>query len=454
MDKNWCYQYVLRIEQRDGFFDNKAIALPTGDGEQTQRQILLARAWQVGRRLEFSQHALKVRQLFRALFLVFVVIALIGGASAALTALGSTTQPVNVIWSLAGLLLMPTTMLFIWLISLFVSRAKEPWWGPVWEGFTARWMSRFQSFDAWQSWLALARQCGSLRYRLALVSHVVWLVFLLAVLGALMAAFSLKHFTFVWETTWLPTETFVGFALWMAGLSGWLGLSMPDAGAIVASGNAAVDLPDIRHQWANWLVASIFVLGVLPRVVAAGLCLWMVRYLEGRYGPDPETPYARIVLAQWRRDHSPDEHDGPPGQVDRCDNAIHNGSLRRTIANNETALAVMGLDLPAMPPWTQDWPSPTLVNDRQSRADAMSLLERKSIGRLLLLVDAGQTPDRGVISLAQTLATGAGVTRVLLLPRPSGPDRSDLWRARLSKAGLGQPLERISEAGDWLEAKR
>ncbi|MFW8566084.1 DUF2868 domain-containing protein [Orrella sp. 11846] len=451
MDKNWCYQFVARIEQRDGFLDSRT--LESGSADALPSQILWARAEILAKNLHFKKQSEDVRLILRWSLWLLLLVAAAGGVSAGLAALGTSGEPVNVIWSLAGLLLVPTLMWLLWLVSLRMQ--TNPWWGHLWQTLSMRWLRRFEALDAWQAWLQTNRESGALRWRLGWVSNLVWLVFLMSVLLSWVFAFSLRHYTFIWETTWLSTETFVSIALQLGKLSAWMGLSMPDSNTIAASGHVPVELPEIRRQWANWLVGSVVMIGVVPRVISVVLCWSMVRVLQRRALPDVQTPYAKTVLAKWRREHALDIHDGPPGARDAWEqshSSLSPHSSQPQISGAQGASsAVIGLDLVALPDWAQAYSGPGLVNDRESRAQALIWLDEQAPARLLLILDGGQTPDRGTMGYAIELISRVDVLQTVLVQRVTGPDRQSLWQESLRKAGLAEPITQ-DEAMKWLEA--
>lgn len=444
--KNWCYEYVSMAELRDGLFQAVDINRDVVTRSRTPSDWLLARACQLAGQQHMLENMTRVWRGLLSALLLLLGIALVAGVSAGLASLGSMSAPVNVIWSLLGLILMPTVTLIVWLASLALRSSSPPWFGKIWQGATSRLLGDSPQFDAWQAWLALARHTGTLRVWLALVSHLVWLVLLLGSLAALIVAFSLRHYTFVWETTWLSVDVFVRLASLIGSLSGWLGFSMPDAATVAASGNQALDDAVVRMQWANWLVGSVLVLGVVPRLLSLSGCLLTIWGRYRRHRPDCESSYAKAVLAQIRHDSASGVSDGPPGKLDQWESLpVAAGQVL-----DDAKVEVVGLDLVSMPAWTQHWPSLGIVDDRSSRASVLDSLGQQMPARLLIVVDAGQTPDRGSISLARELAARAGQARVFLQLRQDGPDRSGLWSARLSEAGLPLLLQSEGQAQQWL----
>lgn len=446
MYKSWCYQLIELKELRNGLFHDAAINREIAQSCPFARQQLLGRACKLvtlhGWQGQFERLA---GQLAKAAF-ILLLIACFMGASAGLAALGSPGQPVNVIWSLLGLLLMPTATMLIWLVSLALPASSLPWLGQLLQRVMNQFMIRSTLADAWQAWIELARNARTLQLWVAMGSHIAWCGLMVGALAAMAMAFSLRHYTFVWETTWLPVDVFVAMATGLGKLSSWLGLTMPDAQAIAASGNRALDDPQVRIGWANWLVGSIFVIGLVPRLAAIVCCISMIRLRHRRYSIQTESAYAQAVLAQIQQDNPVHECDGPPGVEDTWSNRQDD----HPVLPRDGSIAVVGLEVAALPDWIQGNVVLGIVADRQSRDDVMSQLRKGTIKQLLVVVDAGQTPDRGTLSLARDMAGQVAQSMFFLLPRQNGPDRSALWVRKLTEVGLPAPIQDTQQALRWI----
>lgn len=446
MIKIWCYHYISRLELRDGLIHDESINRQADASSSSVPDQLVERAWLLATQKNLLEQYGQIRQVIGSAMAVLLVLGLVAGGSAALAALGSGSTPVNVIWSLMGLLLMPTITLIVWLVSVFLPGAGAPWFGRIWQSMLNRFIGRSDLLDAWHAWLDMTRQAITMRLWMGLTSHLLWFALLLGGVVTMIAAFSLRHYTFLWETTWLSVDVFVTLASLIGAPAGWLGLSVPDATAIAASGNQALDDPLVRMQWANWLVGAIAVLGVLPRVVAASGCAVSIWARLRRQKPDSQSAYAQAVLAQIRHDVGTQLLDGPPGDADQFEPVVGLQDDQRDFSGT----VVVGVDMVALPDWVKVWPALGIVDDRQSRQAVFDRLQKHCPERLLIVVDGGQTPDRGSVALVRDLAGKAGRARVFLQPRASGLHRDDLWRAKLVESGLQAPLSAQEQASDWL----
>jgi hypothetical protein len=120
-DDLWCYEAVrLREQQPPALEDRDANdqALKASD-DITSRLMARARLLSVSSGLARACHDAKT--LMRVITLIACLTGFVGGVSAALASLGDSAQPVNVIWALISLLLLPTALLFVWLVACVVS---------------------------------------------------------------------------------------------------------------------------------------------------------------------------------------------------------------------------------------------------------------------------------------------------------------------------------------------
>lgn len=446
----WCYEAIrLRELQPPAIDDGQANqkALQAGD-TLVSRLMTRAHVLSLASGLDASREEAKT--LMRAMTLVACLVGLVGGISAALASLGDSAQPVNVIWTLISLLLLPTVMLGVWLISFVWSSDSAGWFGRLWQFAMGRLLRSGPRALTWKAWLVLAERARSQRWWLALLTHTIWLSVLLGMVLGLVAAFSLRHYTFVWQTTWLTEGVFVQLAQAIGVIPSKLGFTVPAADIIKASGNVAIDEPSARLAWANWLVGAVLVFGLLPRLLAmlvSGVALRQ-KYRDVQIKLDDT--YALAVQQKLQRLSSPSVVDGPPGANDAWPKltgvAAHEAKSEAALVALETAI---GDALPArLHGGVQTLPA---VDDRHSRHDAEQRLAQTLPHRLLIVVDARQTPDRGLIRTILTLGNLAVHTQVLLLHTDTARARTDSWRERLGDIGL--TLKNPDELVTWLNGR-
>jgi hypothetical protein len=287
------------------------------------------------------------------------------------------------------------------------------------------------------------------RARLAGLSHLFWLFLALGSMLGCWWLLMLRQVDFHWGST-LLTEDQVARALALVGAPlGWLGLAVPDAADIAASRVDAGPQPSgLRMRWGWFVLGSLGVWGVLPRLAALLACLlggrWFLRrtrldlarpgFLRLRELLAPPVPASRIL----------DADDAPTGPREVVDEAP-----------------------PAPPPAGSAWL--TLERALPVGADARDLgavLDRGGQQRVLAaLADAQDwpalviqaplvvTPDRGLVQFVAALVAAArrpvylrvaddGHTGFGAAERAA---RIDDWRSLAHAAGI--PPARVDACG-------
>lgn len=440
----WCYEAVRLREQTPPALDDQDAnerALQTR-GSVAQRLMVRARILSVGSGLRDACHDAKT--LMRLISLLACVIGLVAGISAALASLGDTAQPVNVIWALISLLLLPTVMLIVWLVSFWLSSDTGGWLGRWWQVAMSRLLRSGSRALVWQAWLAVAERSRTERWWLGLMTHAIWLSVLSGMVLGLITAFSLRHYTFVWQTTWLSEGVFVQLAQTVGSLPDALGLTMPTVEIIKASGNVAMDEPSARLAWANWLVGAMMVFGLLPRLLALVASALVLHFKHRAAQIKPDDAYAMAIQHKFDRLSAKSEVDGPAGANDAWPQI---SGIPLDVAQSDAAVVAIEtrLDEDMQRQLGPDASVLPAVDDRRSRREAERQLSELLPRRLLIVVDARQTPDRGLIRTVLMLGKQAVQTKVLLLHVDSSRARQSSWRERLETIGL-----RVSDPDDLL----
>lgn len=445
----WCYETVRLRDQSGELFDDRhanQIAILASTNTACR---LLTRAHEVSRTNGLDQPRRDVRQTLRIGVLLIWMLSLVTGVSAGLASLGDSTQPVNVLWAVGSLLLLPTLMLLAWLMTFVMRSGSGGWLARGVQMIVGRLLSRGATALAWQAWLRVIGQAKAQRWWLAFLTHSIWFWVMTGALLSLIVAFSLRHYTFVWQTTWLSGDVFVQMAQWIGALPAKLGFVMPTADEIQASGNVAVDQPDIRLAWSNWLVGAVLVFGWLPRALLA-MTSWFVlhrRYTSLRL--DLEDAYALAVREKLNRLVAKSDVDAPPGPAEQWQSLIgispDAALTRAAVVILETALsselhARLPVDAVLLPP----------VDDQASRELTLKRLSDIKPGRLLVIADARQTPDRGVIRAILSFGAQAVKTSVYLLHTEDPRARRKAWEKRLEDIGLANPFDQPDAQLDWL----
>jgi hypothetical protein len=370
-----------------------------------------------------------------------LMLAILAGAGAALGALGDGSRAVNLLLALAALLGLNTLSFLFWLVSFAVgNRGGGALLGELWLWLTRKLARGPDAALAPRALVGLLSRGKALRWILGGISHALWASALLAMLLTLIALLSARRYGFQWETTLLSPDAFV----WMTAALGWLpsklGFAIPSESLVRASSGLDVLPEAARGLWSSWLIGCVIAYGLLPRLAALAISLWLGRKHVAAIGIDETLP----GYAELRDRLAPSTE---KGGIDAPDTDAFQARIqpRAGLAFQRGQMLAAGLELPP----DIAWPPATLpdtvtdlgiVDTRSQRHALMDSLQAHPGARLLLVCDGRQTPDRGTIALLADLASLAAHTSVLV--QESAEDattqrnRRDAWEQKLSAAGF------------------
>ena len=477
----WLAELVRRHEERNPPLDDARVHVEVramaGDFEarvlQRAGRLVAATAWR--------EAILRWQGRARLLFGVAFVLALGFGFGAAAGVLGDGARPVNVVWTLGGLLGVHLLSLLLWCAGVAL-QGRAPGGalhqggllGRAWLGLTG-WLDR--SRDAADLPLALAGLLG--RGRLAAwgvgaANHALWFAALLGATFGVLALLATRRYGFLWETTILPADTFVSLSATLGALPGVLGFPVPDAATVAASGNAPMFAEAGRRAWAGWLVGAMLVYGVLPRLACALLCVVLWRRGTRTLTLELSRPaYARLRPLLMPDSERIGVRDPEPAAMPRP-------QRHAPVAHGDGGRVAVALELGDELPWpailcapatassaapvadtSPAWTDGGRLDGREQRRAARERFAAHPPVRLLVAVDARQTPDRGSLGLIAELADHAQALRVWLAGVDGGahadgdPQAGRLrqWREGLARLGFGADavLTDPAAARAWLE---
>ncbi len=300
---------------------------------------------------------------------------------------------------------------------------------------------------AQRAWLDYHAGTAGGRARLALVSHAFWLALALGAMLGCWWLLSLRQVDFYWGSTLLGARAVGGLIATLAQPVAALGLPVPDATDIAASRLDVVSSdPTLRARWGWFLLGTLGVYGVLPRVLALALCVALVRIGDRGYRPDPSQP-GFFRLEQFLMPAP-----APTRVLDADDGA--------------TRKRPDGMRAGAIPPSAAAW----VALERALRAppealDLGTIIDREDQRRLLAMLAAAPawpalvihaplaaTPDRGLAQFVASLVAAARCPLWLevdtrdetTLPATERAARRADWRVLGETAGI--PPARITEA--------
>ncbi|MXS85825.1 DUF2868 domain-containing protein [Nitrosomonas sp. HPC101] len=239
------------------------------------------------------------------------------------------------------------------------------------------------------------------KWRISMLTHQFWLVYLFAGMGTLILLMLAKQYDFVWGTTLLPENSLPELTRILAAPMQWIGLVAPDSQQIAASRiGAGVQDASIRNAWAEFLVGVLVVYGMLPRLVLMLLAFFMLKLSEYRYKLDLYLPYY-VTLRQSliANEFVASVIDQDPGITKEQPVPIAREGRRHL---PEKAL-VIGIELDNHVIWPEGMVCQGNVTDQETFVRTVEMI-KKSRHSLLIGVAAHRLPDRGVQRIIKKLA--------------------------------------------------
>lgn len=382
-------------------------------------------------------------QFIRARRICLALAVILGGLAASQAVSESAT--LNIYWLLAVLLGFNLISLLLWLSGITLNLqslssgivAQLASWLPYRHKKDPT-IASLASHAWWES--CLTGDVG--KWRISVLTHQFWLVYLSAGMILLILLMLAKQYNFIWGTTVLPDSSLPKFTQILGTPLQAMGLTIPDDSQTIASriGVGKQDA-DTRTAWATFLIGTLLVYGILPRLLVLGLSLIMQKWSEHRLKLDLYLPYyielrqrlmarevkAEVIDADPHAGTKPAEVTPPPANV--------------AIPANAQAF---GIELDAATHWPESIACRLNIVDQNSHDEAIVLIKNLG-GPLLLGVAAHRLPDRGVQRLIKELVDSSNEKSwLILLSKSSAPvasAREFAW-FRLAEA-CGIPAEHV-----------
>ncbi len=470
--KRWLAETQRLLENAHPLTDDSAaMAAALKQGNDIEQRILL-RAQYLGERNGSLSLLLQWRQVANWILVTSLALALFGGFSSALAILGDGSRAVNVVWLLGGLIGFNLLMLLFWAINLLLrltgGGGQGGMLGRIWFFVTGWLAQRLLAVESAGSGVN-ARHAGLLSraqkelmnrsksgfWFMSTATHLLWLFVSLGILLGMLLSLALRSYGFIWETTILPAGAFIEFV----GLFGWLpaqiGFAVPDAEAIRNSGvtsnmvgmGAAAEWQDetVRRAWSSWLLGSLCIYGILPRLLLSLVCWRLVTSRLAGLRLDQSVPTYAALAARLQADSE------AAGISDKQSAELYRTRIGASSAEGNGKSVMIGLELLDENAWQSISRAPGMspdvlvlapVDSREQRSEALRELARDTSSRLLVVCDPHLSPDRGLMNWIVDASWHSVEIRVLLLSDKNvDPARLESWQERLQQTGL--PTERI-----------
>lgn len=230
------------------------------------------------------------------------------------------------------------------------------------------------------------------KWLISSLSHGAWGCYLLAGWVMTLLLLLTNQVNFVWETTLLSDDAFIQLTQTLSAIPQWFGIALPNQLDILAS---RVDLISqtaaTRQHWANFLLASIFIYGVLPRLIFTVICLGMYHF---KRAIQPLSTQEKIIQNRYRQQESQSRNilDSDHHKASRSpmnSDGTNNDTLANGAFSQHWALFEWSH---AKPDYLNTARSVSLLNSREEQDQFLASSKEEPI---YILVYAEQSPDRG-----------------------------------------------------------
>lgn len=450
---------TIRMQELESRSSPHAMAtsehLPASLQDADLEQWLLNRAQHHAHAQGLRDRMLAWTHSARLLLFILLVFAIVSGIGAAFGFFGSDVRSVNVIWTLIGLIGVHFLALLLW---LFGGRLSGGLLGRLWFWGIAHWPRGKQQRDfgiEGKLAKALARLMqgnGLGQWTLSSITHSAWLLALLASLGTMLLALSLRSYSFVLETTILSEGVFTDFVVGFGYLPSLLGFAIPDSSMIASalSGDGPAQSELARRAWASWLSGGLIVYAILPRLLVWTVSLLRFYFLRARLHLDLSAP----GFVEYAR--SQESSRGVVDVASAPSPALQIATQHRLQGQGS---ALLGLEIGEPLQWPPQGLPPSsvgqlfneVVESREQRRAALQSLSARPPRALLVACDVRLSPDRGSLHYLVELSDCASELRIWLLQAKgqSAAVRLALWQESLMGIGL-TPAAIMTEDADAL----
>jgi len=444
---SWLDATVIRtvrsIELADGPLDDDEAVRAAAATRHGHAARIAARAWRLAERIGLGEEITRWRA---ALPWLMVGMALLIGLASyqILAAVTGEDRHINALGALAAVLLLPTLSLLLWFVGLTRGGGHA-------SGGIVRWgLGLAARLPGWRSPHSLRMlRCGveSLQqarmaaWALGGINHLVWIGAFACILAGLLVAFSFRAYTLSWETTILRPAFFAE----AIAATGWLprhfGFPVPDTASVLAASAPVGD----QRPWAWWLIGCTLVYGLGPRLLAMALCGAMWHQRRAAFSAiDAQDPYFSALIDRFDTwDHAVGGHTmvPQPGAAEAVPRPM--ATIIGFELDEQEAWPPAGLSLP-------DGGATRIAGTAAERRQTLDRLAQARARRVLIVCNAGATPDRGTARFLQAACAAAERAGLWL----QGDEASlPVWRDWLAANRLGAlaQLRNAAAANAWLE---
>ncbi|UCR82149.1 DUF2868 domain-containing protein [Pseudomonas chlororaphis] len=437
LERLWLTEAVrLREEHAGALEDQEANRLARTAGGDLASRIQYRAQW-LAERDGLAAALRHWVQGARLALMLLALLAIVSGAGLAFAALGNGQAPVNVFWALGSLLGLNLLLLLGWALGLLFASEQGASLGRLWLWLSAKLARDAKAAQLAPALLLLLQRRKLNRWAIGTLVNGLWLLALLSAMAILLMLLITKRYEFYWESTLLGADAFVAMTNALAAIPRAIGFGAPTVAMIHASTRDVYNTELVRQSWAVWLVASLIIYGVLPRLLLMLFCRWRWKHGQARLQLDLNLPgYSQLREALMPSSERLGINDAAPDLLHRIEGGVS--------AQDSDGALLVAIELDDQRPWPPQLPATVkdagILDSRESRHKLLEQMSRFPPARLAIACDPRRSPDRGSLALIAELARSASATRVWLLQAPPGQaldaERLGDWHVALQQLEL------------------
>ncbi|MGX5914535.1 DUF2868 domain-containing protein [Aliidiomarina sp. Khilg15.8] len=438
--RHWAAEIIRQREVHWGpLADSRALRIARR--KSTLPEQITARTAVLIKEQEFAPLMRRYTTFLRIGQFLLACLAVLGGIALANSVVSSNDRVISLLEALFALLALNTFLILLWAISTLL-RSRPGGMG----GFLLHQLHGLIRSDKLaavaQAHVSLSQRQGLLKPASGCISHGFWALLVITALITLALRFSVQDYQFVWRTTLLDESSVRALIDALSTLPALLGQPTPPVYI-----NTSPDMHNLHQQTAHWLLSCIAIYALAPRVLLLGMCALWLKVRLNRLQWDFSLP----GFAELAPRFSPPQYSIVDPAPDETRQTVTRPAVTPAAATASGQPLLFALehqlnhaDIPA------GIETINMVASREQRHSLLTQLEQQSVARVLAVVDAGLTPDRGSLRFLQDVAELAKLG-IWLHRAGDRTDRSHLWSDALDSTLSAHVWTTREPALAWLQ---
>ena len=434
---SFSFDNKVLVEQIRGIESPQALttdSIDTGSGGDFDGR-LLRRAQYLIRQHSLQDTLSHAARIWGYSNILTTLLAVIIGALASLSAV-SGVSTLNIYWILLVLVGFNLLSMGLWVVGVCIGAegltsgvfSKATAWVPALLGKTDT--SKGKADRAW----AECYFTGAVgKWRFSQMTQQLWLAYLSAGLGVLVAVLITRQFDFVWGTTLLSDEAFVQLTSILGQPLQSLGFAAPSAQQVMETRiGAGYQLSaEHRYNWAQFLIGALLVFGIIPRLILWLISRALLGVAKSQFVLDNYLPYYIHLRQALMPTHGRSEIVDADTKSSEATPSVATIVQERAGAGQVPATALwVAVELGNAVTWPLLYAGPEhnlgQVVDRASLDAIGQKIQASKGAEVAVVVMASRPPDRGLKRTILSLSTAAEHTWLVLIHTAGEPPVSDL----------------------------